>query len=142
MAKLVDVAVIKVGELSPTIFSNGYPYHKVIMKGLKDSRTYTLNLQKKTGKSNTENYINWINNLKPGNTLRVCLQDNGKNVNQYSPFKILPNNLNTKSSSSTITSETIDEDIVFIQIERIKRATKIIQEAQEVINQTINGERR
>ena len=140
MAKIVQAAVVSIGLLTPTKFSNGYPYHKVVFKDIDNGQSYTLNLQKKASNSDLKNYANWMSNLNIGSVLAVALQENNKNVSQYHVFKVI-SKTNVKPNVSTIvTKETVAEDIISIQLERIIRATKAIEEASQIIEETTKSQ--
>lgn len=61
-------------------------YTRVIFKGVQDGKEYAMNLpEEKVYAKSAE----WRPYLKGGNILDVELQDNGKNVNFYKPFKVI-----------------------------------------------------
>lgn len=138
MAELIDVAVVSVGPLSPTKYETSAPFHKVVFKKLKDGKSITLNLQKKPGKSGNDNYTSWMKNLIPGKVLTVGLQETGKNVDQFHVFKALTEVQKKTSDNKEVTKETVGDDIIAIQFERINKAVSVIEDATRIINEEIS----
>lgn len=123
MAVVKDLIVLKVGELSPSQFDK--PYRKIIFKSVDqaDKTRYSLNLVQ--DKRDETNYSNWMKNLKEGAVLRVEMQEKyPKNVSQYRQFKIV---------NEEITQETIIDDMISMELEKITRYTNLIQKASEEI---------
>lgn len=133
MAVVKDLIVVKVGELSPSKYD--WPYHRVILKSIDetDKSKYLFNLNKKTdSKENLENYKNWLKNCIEGNVLRVSLQEkNPKNVNQWREFKVIKSV--RKNKSPEVTSETIVDDMISIELEKISKYSSLIQKASDEI---------
>lgn len=129
MAKLVVVAVVSIGKLSPSKY-NSSPYRKIIFKEPSSKKKYSLNLNQYDINNSSSNYDNWMNNLVPGAVLEVSLLDQNKypgNISQFHKFTVMSRP--EKSSFEEITKDSIDDDIQHMQFKKIVKLHNALGEA-------------